>query len=97
MNTIVSIVNVSLFFLFYPLVLHISNNSVEDNLHLLQGYRPLPPPLGGLREQAGSERMNGNDLSLILSLFAWSVDTLWSLVSVWQRISGDAVPVPTEV
>ncbi len=96
MNTI-SIVNVSLFFLFYPLVLHMSNNSIEDNLHLLQGYPPLPPPLGGLREQAGSERMNGNDLSLILSLFAWSVDTLWSLVSVWQRISGDAVPVPTEV
>lgn len=95
MNTIVSIVNESHFFLFYHLDLHMSNNSIEDNLHLLQGY--LPPPLGGLKEQAGSERMNGNDLSLILSLFAWSVDTLWSLVSVWQRISGDAVPVPTEV
>ncbi|XDV28006.1 hypothetical protein PO909_031432 [Leuciscus waleckii] len=51
----------------------------------------------GLREHAGSERMNGNELSLILSLFAWSVDTLWSLVCVWQRISVDAVTVPAEV
>lgn len=76
---------------------HVQKLKIEGDLHLLQGYPPLPPPFGGLREQAGSERMNGNDLSLILSLFAWSVDTMWSLVRVWQQISGDAVTVPTEV